>query len=223
MTTSSALPPSGPRALIHCRDVICRGYAREDGLWDIEGHLVDTKTYPFANQDRGTIEPGVPVHGMWLRLTVDLDLVIRDVAAVTEFGPFHDCATAADAYRALIGLTIGPGFRGEARRRVGGMLGCTHLTELLGPLATTAYQTLIRARDERRAAARAGEGRSDETTKPAQPGGDAGERALIDTCHALRADGRVVARAWPDRAVPPRDDRGSGESGVRSESPGPGR
>ena len=39
------LSPSAPRQLMHNRAIECRGYEREDGLWDIEGHLVDTKTY----------------------------------------------------------------------------------------------------------------------------------------------------------------------------------
>ena len=56
----------------------CRGFRRADGLWDIEGHLTDTKTYDFDTQFRGTVASGAPVHEMWLRLTVDDDLVIRE-------------------------------------------------------------------------------------------------------------------------------------------------
>ena len=47
------LPAPAPRQLLHKRVVQCWGYRREDGLWDIEGRLVDTKTYPFPNEDRG--------------------------------------------------------------------------------------------------------------------------------------------------------------------------
>ena len=32
-------------------------------------------------------QPGQPVHHMWLRLTIDLDLKIHDVEAVTDTGP----------------------------------------------------------------------------------------------------------------------------------------
>lgn len=39
------LSPPEPREHIHSRDIILRGYRREDGLWDIEAHLTDTKTY----------------------------------------------------------------------------------------------------------------------------------------------------------------------------------
>ena len=44
------LPDPVPREPLHTRRVECRGYRRADGLWDIEGHLVDTKAYPFANE-----------------------------------------------------------------------------------------------------------------------------------------------------------------------------
>ena len=55
--------PSG-RASIHSRDIRCCGFRREDGLWDIEATLEDTKTYSFANQDRGGIAAGEPIHRM---------------------------------------------------------------------------------------------------------------------------------------------------------------
>ena len=58
---------------MHTRHVECRGYERDDGLWDIEGHLVDTKPYDMPNDDRvsGKIAAGEALHEMWIRLTVD--------------------------------------------------------------------------------------------------------------------------------------------------------
>ena len=38
------LPNPVPRKLMHTRAIECNGYEREDGLWDIEAHLTDTKT-----------------------------------------------------------------------------------------------------------------------------------------------------------------------------------
>ena len=37
------LSPAPPRQPVHDRRVRCQGYRRADGLWDIEGHLTDTK------------------------------------------------------------------------------------------------------------------------------------------------------------------------------------
>ena len=64
------LSPPTARKLLHTRTVSCHGYQRDDGLWDIEGHLVDGKTYGFDNDHRGVVNAGEPVHEMWLRLSI---------------------------------------------------------------------------------------------------------------------------------------------------------
>ena len=68
---SMPLSPPAPREPIHNRSVECRAYQREDGLWDIEGHMVDTKWYEYHSEKRGNVAAGTPVHDMWIRLTVD--------------------------------------------------------------------------------------------------------------------------------------------------------
>ena len=73
------LSESAPRKHLHLRNVECRGYLRDDGLWEVEGHMVDTKTYSFPNRHRGEVEVGEPVHEMWLRLTIDDAMRIREV------------------------------------------------------------------------------------------------------------------------------------------------
>ena len=65
------MPLSKPskRKLLHTRKVTCEGYLRDDGLMDIEGHLVDTKSYDFPNNDRGGhIPAGEPLHGISARI-----------------------------------------------------------------------------------------------------------------------------------------------------------
>lgn len=167
------LSPPAQREHIHTRDIDVRGYRREDGLWDVEAHLRDTKTYGFANRERGEIVAGEPIHDMWLRVTVDDRLLIHEVEAATEASPFGVCGEIAPAYAELKGLTIGPGWLREARRRAGGVHGCTHLFELLGPIATVCYQTLVRSTTQK------------ERDPKKQP-------RHLDTCHALRTDGEVV-------------------------------
>ncbi len=167
------------REPVHRRRVECFGYRREDGLWDVEGHLIDTKGYDFSNFDRGTIRAGEPVHEMWLRLTLDDDLVIHRAEACTEFAPFGVCPEAAPNMERLAGVKIGPGWRKTVKRRIGGILGCTHLRELLGPIATTAYQTIlpIRRRERHR-------------ERPSS--------ALINSCLAYADGGAVARRLWPE-------------------------
>jgi len=74
-----------PRKLMHTRAIECKGYEREDGLWDIEAQLVDTKSYVHSRRHGGRERKvGEPVHHMWLRLTIDLDMHIHDAEAVTD-------------------------------------------------------------------------------------------------------------------------------------------
>lgn len=174
------LPEAAAREPIHRRVVDCQGYRREDGLWDVEGLLEDSKSYDFDNLLRGTVAAGEPVHRMRLRLTLDDDLVIRDVQAVTEAHPYQPCPEATAAYRELIGLAIRPGFRRAAMARVGGVAGCTHLTKLLEDLAVVAFQTI--------GPLLVSEGKVDlEQTEPRH----------LDRCHAMRRDGEVVREHYP--------------------------
>jgi hypothetical protein len=131
------------RELIHTRTVVCRGFRRSDGLWDIEGTLTDTKSYGFENSYRGRIEPGVPVHEMRITLTFDDTLTVQAVKAETLNHPWSVCPTATAAYQSLIGLKVRPGWTQAVKERTAGREGCTHLTELLGPIATTAFQTVM--------------------------------------------------------------------------------
>ncbi len=177
------MPLSEPaaRERLHTRDIVLNGYRRTDGLFDIEARLTDTKSYGFANDDRGWVEPGVPLHGMAMRWTVDVEMNILAVEAVTEYGPYSICPDAAPYFERLVGLSIKSGFLRAANERIGGVHGCTHLRELLQQMATVVFQTTYATRMKIRERADA------EFSRPGQ----------IDTCHAYRADGPVVKRYWP--------------------------
>ncbi len=179
------LSPPAPREPLHTRHVECRGYRREDGLWDIEGHLVDTKTYAFSNRSRGEVSPGTPLHEMWIRLTLDDRMTVKAVEAVTDHGPFPICGDIAPAFQKLEGLTIGPGWNRKVKDLLDGTRGCTHIVELLGPVATTAFQTLFSRRERER---RESGNEAEIKTRP----------RVIDSCHALSADGPVVKIEWPE-------------------------
>lgn len=135
----------------HNRQVTCRGFARKDGLLDIEGELIDTKAYDFPSSTHGVIVSGTPVHHMQVRITIDFDMVIQHAEAVTVHGPYAICPKGADNITGLIGLQIGPGWKRKVQTAIGGPKGCTHITELMGPMATTAFQTLYgeKARQKR--------------------------------------------------------------------------
>ena len=185
------MPLSEPEARepIHQRQISCRGFRRDDDLWDIEGHLVDTKTYTFPNRFRGEIKAGEPIHEMWLRLTLDDALCIRSVEAKTDAGPFAQCPDITDAFRRLEGLTIEPGFTQRVQELFRGPDGCTHHVELVRSVAATAVQTLFASRRDGKAA-RAQNGRP----------------RFLDTCHALASDGPVVRDHWPKFYTGPEED-----------------
>ncbi len=178
------LPAAVKRENKHRRSIECEGYLREDGLWDIEARVVDTRSYDCVYDEfhrGGMIRAGEPVHDMWLRLTIDLDFLIHDVQAASVHTPFDICPRAADSMRDLVGLRIGSGWMKQARERIGSNRSCTHLMDLLGPLAATAYQTLHAALEERAA------GRPEREKPP-----------ILDTCLALSSSGEVVRNLWPE-------------------------
>ena len=186
-----ALPDPAPRKLIHTRQIECNGFEREDGLWDIEAHLVDTKTYVHSRRSGGTArQPGEAIHNMWIRLTIDLDMVVQDAEAFTQDSPYPYCGKITPNFKRLIGVKIGPGWRKEIRLRLGGINGCTHLVELLGPLGTTAFQSTGRAREARNQARGI-------VKKPMQ----------IGSCHVYEAGSEAVRERWPHFWQPPAEKK----------------
>lgn len=177
------LSPPAPRRHQHTREIRFLGFERDDGLFDIEGRITDTKTYSFHNRERGTIEAGEPIHDMTVRLTVDIDRLVRKVEVAFDGAPHEYCKGIADAYHALEGLTVGAGWYQKVRERVGGTGGCTHVTELMGPIATAVMQTLYPALNRRR---------------EASP--EAGRKPPIqlDGCHAHARASPVVKERWPE-------------------------
>lgn len=182
-----SLPPPAPRRHMHTRSIRCEGFERDDGLWDIEARIVDTKTYAYDEPFRGRREPGEPVHDMAVRLTLDAQMVVRDIAVDMRSTPYAACQGAAPGFSALIGRRIGPGWRSAVNEAVGGTRGCTHVRELLFPMATVAFQTMVGWRDEDDAS-----------------GGDGtpAERPyFLDGCKAWASDGEVVVQLYPQFAV----------------------
>jgi len=171
------LSPAAPRKRLHERNARYEGFARDDGLFDVEAHLTDVKDQDFTLLT-GLRRAGEPVHDMWVRLTIDTSFAIHAVEAKTDAMPYPGaCTRIEDAYRRLIGANLLDGFRKTLHGAFGGVHGCTHVTELLAYLPTAAVQMfsgLKRREDE-------GE------HKPFQ----------LDRCHALETTSDVVRRYYP--------------------------
>jgi len=137
------LPSPVARRPIHTRRISFEGFLREDGLWDIDCTLSDTKADPIQMRERGVLPAGEPVHLLCVRLTLDDGLTIRAVQTAATAAPFDECQQPADApMQKLVGLTMGPGWRKKIEGAIGGVGGCTHLRELVFNAATAAFQMI---------------------------------------------------------------------------------
>ena len=189
------LSPPAKRKLNQTRSIICTGYAREDGLWDIEAHMVDTKPFDIGEPRNGLPKrAGEPLHEMKIRITIDNDMLIHDAEAVTIHAPFDPCVMPPKAFPKLKGMSLKKGWKKGVAEVMGGTRGCTHLRELLNNLATVSYQTVA-----------------------GSPGYfsmmDRGEVEpfYIGSCHTYDESGPVVKRLYPEHYRP-----GSAKTGMES-------
>lgn len=180
-----SLPPPQPRKHLHHRQVSFDGYLREDGLWDIEAQMIDTKAYPMVSPEKGPMAPGMPVHDMYIRATVDDTLTIREISTAMASKPFSECLKAQDPMQKMVGVRMGPGWRHAIEKAVGGTRGCTHMRELLFNLATAAYQTIPVYQTHR----------EDLSIMP--PGVDGQPPRHLGQCLAWDFNGVVVQRHYP--------------------------
>ena len=170
------LTPPEPRKRLHRRSVSYEGYQRDDGLFDVEAHITDVKDHDHTLLT-GVRRAGESLHDMWVRVTIDANATIRAIEAKTDVAPYPGCERIEPAYAQLVGDNLLRGFRKGLHDKLGGVSGCTHVTELLGYLPTAAVQMFagLKKREDE------GEG------KPFQ----------LDRCHALHTSGDVVRRFYP--------------------------
>ena len=173
------------RTLSHARSIECQGFERSDGLWDIEATLKDAKGFFIDTNDR-QIPVGEPIHDMTLILTLDHHFRIQASEAIMNATPYSVCPRIAESYQQLVGLQIGAGWTRKVKELFSGKKGCTHLVELLTPIATVAFQTIVDAYYRK------------------GPVSDAEQvfRHMVNGCHALADDGEVVAGIWPQLVAP---------------------
>ena len=174
------MPLSSPaaRERLHLRRVSYEGFRRDDGLFDIEAHITDHKDRDYKLA-MGTRSKDIPVHNMWARVTIDRRFEVIDIEAVTDEMPYPgQCNRIGPEYKKLIGSNLLKGFRKSIAENMGGVKGCTHLSELLGYLPTAAVQTFAGIKNE----AETVDGK-----KPFQ----------LDSCHALATNTETVRVYYP--------------------------
>ena len=169
------------RTEIHQRQIDVRFFRRSDGLYEVEGRLIDRKTHAFRRLlQECDIPAGAPLHDITVRLVVDANSLVHDASASFSASPFTLCRQAAQTLEPLKGLKIGAGWNKRVRELLGGAASCTHIVELLGPMATTVHQGFAPERLAR-------------MTEP----GNEDFKSKLDSCYSYGRDREVVAQLWP--------------------------
>ncbi|XAH21997.1 DUF2889 domain-containing protein [Xylophilus sp. GW821-FHT01B05] len=191
------LPTPAARRGIHRRTIDMQAYVRDDGLYDVEAHLVDIKPFLFESLGRpAPVPPGQPLHDLWVRLTVDGNYAVRDIRAASDVTPYAVCKEAETTLQVLVGERLVRGWSATVKQHLRGAASCTHLMEVLIPLATTALQGIrgLRPASERK-----------------RSGG--GAPAQLDSCYAYSREREIVLRFWPEHYRAPGVPGVSGSGG----------
>ncbi|MFM7010155.1 MAG: DUF2889 domain-containing protein [Betaproteobacteria bacterium] len=134
--------PTDDRTPLHHRNIELKGYRRTDGMYDIEGELLDVKHYDYVNSDGNLRIAGQPLHRMKVRMTIDASMTLREIDAGMLATPFTECRGGTTTLDSLVGTSLSSGWRQAIDRVAGKTAGCTHARELLAAMATAAFQTV---------------------------------------------------------------------------------
>ncbi len=107
-------------------------------------------------------------------------MIIRAIHTSIRAYPYAQCVRGGESLQALVGLRIGPGWSSELRKRLPPGDTCTHLKEVMVPLASAAFQTVYSVSTLRVAEV-------DASGKPRK----------IDSCYAYGASRELVRIHWP--------------------------
>ena len=184
------LPAPAAHRPMHTRRVVYESYIRDDKLFDLEGRLVDTKAYAYHEPYRGVRAAGDTLHEMVVRLTIGIDMVVREIHVSMPATPYPPCGQAQLNFAGLVGLSLARGWRKALDEKVGAVLGCTHVREMLAHMPTIGYQTLSGW------SLRSAEGMQDVPLRAE------GQPRFIDGCRGWASDGPVVAVLMPEHFRP---------------------
>lgn len=167
---------------LHHRRIDMRGYRRSDGLFEVEGRVIDRKTEDFSPASGDRLVPaGQAIHDMGVRLVFDARMEVIAVHTFTDASPYADCPGGGASLQALVGLRMSNGWSREVNSRLARAGTCTHLRELLIPLASAAFQSLSAYRN----------GSPDRVDASGRP-------VKIDSCYAYAAERELVRQRWPE-------------------------
>ena len=169
------------REELHHRVIDMRGFKRSDGLYEIEGHILDTKPVDFKAPNGDKFVPAdTPLHKMSIKITFDWDMKVHAIEAGTYAGPYNPCFDAPPTLQVMVGKSMARGWSAEVRKLLSGEKCCAHLAHMLGPMAAAAYQSLTVER----------------AAKPTSVDAE-GRPNKINSCYAYGTDREVVLKMWP--------------------------
>lgn len=175
------------REELHFRQIQFRGWRRGDGLFEIQANLTDTKPQEFRPPSGLRVVPaGAAIHNLGLTLVFGADMVVRSAQTFISAHPYRECPGGGAALQAIVGMKIGSGWSGEVRKRLPSGETCTHLRELLIPLASAALQSMTSLRSQ----------------EDLNVLGPDGRPRKIDSCYAYGASRELVMQRWPAFHVP---------------------
>ncbi len=170
------------REELHFRRIDMRGWRRSDGLYEVESRLTDQKPKDFLRPRTDKFVPaGQALHDLGVKLVFDEALTVVALSTFTDAAPVDDCWDGGHALQAMVGVKMTSGWGNEVRERLAGARSCTHLRELLMPMATVAFQTLAGLR----------------LSRP-EPLDAAGRPKKVDSCYAYGAERELVLKFWPE-------------------------
>lgn len=168
------------RRLVHTRSINMQVFERDDGLFDAEAQLIDAKPFDFMRV--GALElvaAGSPIHDLKVRITVDERLVLQAIEAAADVTPWSVCREAEATLSCLVGVALARGWAKTVKERLRGAASCTHLAEMLIPLATTALQGILGVQSEAQRRAKAPQ--------------------LVDSCYGFGAGTSVIQWLVPEQ------------------------
>jgi hypothetical protein len=118
---------------------------------------------------------------MGVRIVFDRSMTVIDVETFTEAAPYSMCPAGGQSLQALKGMRMTSGWSKRVREVLANANTCTHLMQLLAPMATVAFQTLSPVR-------RAEDMARDTTGRPLK----------VDSCYAYGASQALVRQHWPE-------------------------
>jgi len=129
------------KKLVHLRQIEIHAYDLGEHRVLIEGKLADTRPSPSSTGESRD-EPAL-IHDLTARIWVQgPDLTISAAEAEMDKIPREVCPEVLPGVQKLVGLKIVTGFTQKVKDLIGGVQGCSHLTNLfltLGPVAVQGY------------------------------------------------------------------------------------